>query len=166
MDSACASIIHGDDGRNDALFKAGASMAELVAGGVLEEGETTQSLWDAARTAGLQDDEIRATLKSAFARGSQNPRTTPDRPGGHQQARRQTPPPGRQASPDQDEKAKRAALVAQQVCRMAGPSPGTDQYSIKKHLPPGTLLEIPMTLLTAIIGYHPKDPSQNKLNIS
>ncbi|MEO5349859.1 MAG: hypothetical protein H7836_09450 [Magnetococcus sp. YQC-3] len=39
---------------------------------------------------------------------------------------------------------------------MSKPSDGTTRYELRKKLPPGTLLEISMELLTATIGYRPK----------
>ncbi|MBF0400649.1 MAG: toprim domain-containing protein, partial [Magnetococcales bacterium] len=158
--AACSSILNGSEGRNVSLFKAGASIAELVAGGALDEGEATQKLWDAARAAGLQDDEIRTTLKSASARGRQNPRTPPERSWGdrHRQAPRQTLPSGQhnmhrhtQTDTQADSKAlDRMQAVAQGVVSMNHPT--ARSYLINRGME-AILNDLPDP---AVIGFHPK----------
>jgi hypothetical protein len=60
--------------RNATLFREGVSLAELVAGEVLEEQRVRRELAVAARRVGLRSFEIRMTLASAFRRGLRRPR--------------------------------------------------------------------------------------------
>jgi hypothetical protein len=60
--------------RNATLFREAVSLAELVAGEVLDEDRVRRALAAAARQAGLRSFEIRMTLASAFRRGVRNPR--------------------------------------------------------------------------------------------
>jgi len=60
--------------RNATLFREAVSLAELVAGEVLEERRVWRELVLAARRTGLRSFEIRLTLASAFRRGSTRPR--------------------------------------------------------------------------------------------
>jgi hypothetical protein len=60
--------------RNATLFREAVSLAELVAGEVLDEQRVRRELAGAARQAGLRSFEIRMTLASAFRRGLQRPR--------------------------------------------------------------------------------------------
>ena len=109
-------------GRNVALNTAAFRAGQLVGGNVLGRGTAEQALVEAARSVGVPDHESASTIKSGLNSGMREPRRPEELQsgGGHQQARRQTPPPGRQPSPDQADKARRAALIAQQVCRMRG----------------------------------------------
>ena len=65
--------------RNDQLFKSTASLAELVAGGVLGQQEVESAMRLAAERCGLSAKEITATLRSAFEKGSKQPRGVPDK---------------------------------------------------------------------------------------
>jgi hypothetical protein len=60
--------------RNATLFREAVSLAELVAGDVLDEEHVWCELASAARQAGLRSFEIRMTLASAFRRGLRRPR--------------------------------------------------------------------------------------------
>ncbi len=60
--------------RNATLFREAVSLAELVAGEVLDERRVWRELAAAARQAGLRSFEIRMTLVSAFRRGLTRPR--------------------------------------------------------------------------------------------
>ncbi len=66
--------------RNDTLNRAGFSLAQLVATGHLEHDAVHQQLFGAARSAGLEDGEIAATLRSSLTAGVQQPRDVPERP--------------------------------------------------------------------------------------
>lgn len=61
--------------RNNTLFKATASLAGLVAGGMLEEHEVKQALEQTALSIGLKRHEIQATINSGFDTGTKTPRT-------------------------------------------------------------------------------------------
>jgi hypothetical protein len=63
--------------RNDTLNSEAFGIAQLVPNGMLDEGEARETLAEAARTAGLVDDEISRTLDSAFTAGMQQPRELP-----------------------------------------------------------------------------------------
>ncbi len=63
--------------RNGTLNTEAFGIAQLVAGGELEHAPTWEALATAARTAGLVDTEIHATLTSAFAAGAREPRRAP-----------------------------------------------------------------------------------------
>jgi hypothetical protein len=60
--------------RNNQLFKSAAALAELVAAGSLSRGNVEEALATAAKSAGLEDAEIAATIKSGFNHGMQKPR--------------------------------------------------------------------------------------------
>ncbi|MBC7679987.1 MAG: AAA family ATPase, partial [Pseudorhodobacter sp.] len=66
--------------RNHALNRAGFSLGQLVAGGALAEGDALDALSSAAAAAGLDDDEITATLRSGLAGGAATPRGVPEPP--------------------------------------------------------------------------------------
>lgn len=61
--------------RNNTLFKASASLAGLVAGGMLEEHEVKQAIEQTALSIGLKPHEIRTTIESGFEAGTKTPRT-------------------------------------------------------------------------------------------
>lgn len=61
--------------RNNTLFKATASLAGFVAGGMLEEYEVKQTLEQTALSIGLKSHEIQATINSGFDTGKKTPRT-------------------------------------------------------------------------------------------
>ncbi len=60
--------------RNATLFREAVSLAELVAGEVLDKNRVWRELTAAARRVGLRAFEIRMTLASAFRRGLRSPR--------------------------------------------------------------------------------------------
>jgi hypothetical protein len=64
--------------RNNTLFTAAAALAQLIAGGVLDEDEVRTRLRQAALNAGLSEKEIRSTIGSGFKKGKQQPRSIPD----------------------------------------------------------------------------------------
>lgn len=66
--------------RNMTLFKAAANLYELVNGGALDKGDVDGALAYAARSVGLDDVEIRQTLRSAEAKTADKARTAPERP--------------------------------------------------------------------------------------
>lgn len=66
--------------RNNQLFKSAASLAGLVAGGLLIENDVRQALEQTALSIGLKPTELNATLKSGFDAGLKTPRT-PDKVG-------------------------------------------------------------------------------------
>lgn len=84
--------------RNDTLNSAAFSLAQLVAGGELQEGHVRSTLFDAAIDAGLERGEILATLDSALGAGAQKPRGAPEPDARREHRRRpfeqdsQTPP--------------------------------------------------------------------------
>lgn len=63
--------------RNEALNKSAYSLAQLVAGGHLDEQLARHRLRNAALECGLEPDEINATIESAFQGGLQSPRDLP-----------------------------------------------------------------------------------------
>lgn len=139
-------------GRNVSLNTAAFRAGQLVGGGMIDRGEVERLLSNAARSTGLSEPEIKSTIRSGINSGTASPR----HPEGTQvQQKNNRPLPGRATL----DKAARAALTAQQVCRLAGPSRGTDGYSVKKRLPPGTTLEISLTLFMGATGWHPKSKS-------
>lgn len=73
--------------RNDALFKAAASLATFVAHGVLPASEMERELEDASRSCGLARDDgigsVRSSIKSGLRKGYNNP--LPILPAGEQQ---------------------------------------------------------------------------------
>jgi hypothetical protein len=64
--------------RNQQLFKSTASLAELVAGGVLNKSEVVDALYDTALSTGLKEREVKSTINSGFRTGSTNPRRPKD----------------------------------------------------------------------------------------
>lgn len=64
--------------RNETLNAAAYSLGQLVAGGVLDQGEVESALLDAANAAGLTDGEARATIRSGMTAGEREPRTAPE----------------------------------------------------------------------------------------
>jgi hypothetical protein len=66
--------------RNHTLNAATFNLAQLIAGGALDENTVIEQLTVAAQTAGLDDDEIGATLASGLRAGKQQPRGIPERP--------------------------------------------------------------------------------------
>lgn len=66
--------------RNHSLNRAAFSLGQLVAGGALEQDEVVHALTLAAHQAGLEDDEIAATLRSGLLGGQKEPRGVPEQP--------------------------------------------------------------------------------------
>jgi len=65
--------------RNSTLNTAAFSLFQLVAGGELPEAIVTEKLTEAARTCGLDDDEIARTIASGKKGGERVPRKTPEK---------------------------------------------------------------------------------------
>lgn len=83
--SECENVAAATEGtRNDTLNRAAFNLSQLVAAGHLPHRDTWEALASAARTCGLDDDEIRTTITSGFRAGTEQPRIVPDLP----------PPPG------------------------------------------------------------------------
>ena len=61
--------------RNSVLFQVSARLGELVAGGVLDRGEATAVIYEAAQRCGLSPREVRSSLVSGFRHGAEQPRT-------------------------------------------------------------------------------------------
>jgi hypothetical protein len=79
--SECENVASAPEGtRNHALNRAAFSIAQLVAGGYLGDDDARNALRDAARSAGLTDHEIEATIGSGFRSGQQTPRVVEDKP--------------------------------------------------------------------------------------
>jgi hypothetical protein len=71
----CQAVVNAVVGeRNNQLFKSAAALAELVAAGALSREEVEAALATTAKSAGLEDAEIAATIKSGFKHGEQKPR--------------------------------------------------------------------------------------------
>lgn len=68
-----------EGGRNDALNTEAFGLAQLVHTGGISEATIRAALADAARSTGLADAEIQATLRSAISGGLQQPRSLPER---------------------------------------------------------------------------------------
>lgn len=64
--------------RNHTLNRATFSLAQLVAGGALDEQTVIEQLTTAAQTCGLDDHEIAATIASGMRSGKQQPRGIPE----------------------------------------------------------------------------------------
>lgn len=64
----------GEGGRNEQLNRSAFNLGTLIGAGILDEIEATQELTQAARAAGLDDHEIRDTLRSGIAGGKAKPR--------------------------------------------------------------------------------------------
>lgn len=76
----CSTLRAAQEGvRNTTLNTAALKLGQLVAGGNLGERETVDALTDAARTCGLGEHEITATIASGMGKGMQEPREIPDR---------------------------------------------------------------------------------------
>jgi len=80
LSDACDKILSASHGsRNSAFFRESVAILELVAGGVLDDGSTTETLFQAASQAGLPRQEAAVVLKSARRRAQRRPRR-PDEP--------------------------------------------------------------------------------------
>ena len=60
-------------GRNEALNRHAYYMGRMIGAGLLDEREAAETLYGAARSAGLEHAEIRATIHSGFLSGRKNP---------------------------------------------------------------------------------------------
>lgn len=88
-DEECEAVRTAVEGtRNDTLNTAALKLAQLVAGGELDERATRAALRDAARDSGLEPDEVDKTIASAFAAGSNEPRSAPPSTAGRKLVRR------------------------------------------------------------------------------
>ena len=67
-----------EGGRNDQLNRSAFSLGQLVGGAVLDRTEVEASLLSAARSIGLDEKEITATIRSGLADGMNRPRCVPD----------------------------------------------------------------------------------------
>lgn len=77
------SLLNAPEGnRNAALNVAAMKLAQLVAGGHLDEGEVKKRLHATAAAIGLEREEIAATIESGFSKGLTEPRHPPERPSG------------------------------------------------------------------------------------
>ena len=65
--------------RNDTLNAAAFSLGTLVGGGHLNRQEVEQALQTAAESAGLEPEEVKATVRSGLDAGTRQPRDVPDR---------------------------------------------------------------------------------------
>jgi P4 family phage/plasmid primase-like protien len=65
-------------GRNRRLNVAAYNLGQLVAAGLLERGEVERDLEAAGLACGLEEGEVRATVKSGLAAGEANPRVIPE----------------------------------------------------------------------------------------
>jgi hypothetical protein len=85
LNNACGRIATATEGsRNDTLNREAFGIAQLVAGGGIDESTARDALTNAAMAAGLRESEIRATLASAFAGGRQHPKTPATQPATNQ----------------------------------------------------------------------------------
>lgn len=69
-----------DGNRNNQLNTSAMKLAQLVAGGELDEAEVTDKLEIVARGIGLDERAIRATIASGFKKGVTEPRRAPEMP--------------------------------------------------------------------------------------
>ena len=68
--------------RNNVLNCASFSLGQLVAGGVLDEGQVRAALMAAAASVGLPEPEAASTIRSGMTAGAKEPRTVPGQAGG------------------------------------------------------------------------------------
>lgn len=81
LDDECHKVGSATEGtRNDTLNIAAFSLGQLVAAGHLHRQDVEDNLTAAARTAGLPDHEITATLRSGLNKGQEHPRIVPEQP--------------------------------------------------------------------------------------
>ncbi len=74
LDRACRAVVGAaPGGRNAALNRAAFSVGRWVGAGLLHERDAAAALYDAARSAGLGDPEIRGTLRSGLLAGARRP---------------------------------------------------------------------------------------------
>lgn len=97
--NAVVNAVEGE--RNSTLNRAAFSLAQIVAGGGLDETMVRNRLLGAALTAGLRQDEALKTIASGFAAGLQQPRSPKERPApAGQRSQRQRPHEGDEAEDD------------------------------------------------------------------
>lgn len=78
LDRQVERVMEAENGtRNNVLNDATYGIAQLVAGGELDEDHAMKALFEAALKAGLGEFETAQTMKSAAAAGSQHPRRAP-----------------------------------------------------------------------------------------
>lgn len=76
LEYECDALTHTPEGgRNDQLNRAAYKLGSLVSAGHLDKHELLERLWNAARTAGLPDNEIRRVIGRAARDGAATPRT-------------------------------------------------------------------------------------------
>jgi putative DNA primase/helicase len=80
-----------EGGRNNALNTAAFNLAQLVGGGVLEQGLVEEELGRVAAAIGLAETETRLTIASGMAAGAASPRRAPERREPAARARRARP---------------------------------------------------------------------------
>lgn len=69
-----------EGGRNEQLNKSAFSLGQLIAAGLLDESEVIEQLYIVARSIGLTEQEIKATIKSGIGDGKGHPRIVPNAP--------------------------------------------------------------------------------------
>jgi hypothetical protein len=67
-----------EGGRNDALNRAAFALAQLAAGGELDEERAKDELMEQALRIGLEPEESKATIASGWSSGEQEPRQAPE----------------------------------------------------------------------------------------
>lgn len=84
-------VVNASEGeRNNTLNRAAFSLAQIVAGGGLDETEVRTRLLGAAITSGLHQDEALKTIQSGFSAGLQQPRGPKERTADQRQTRQRT----------------------------------------------------------------------------
>ena len=79
VERECGAIATAQDGvRNETLNRAAFSLGQLVAGGLVDEGEVSARLLAAALASGLPRQEAEKTIASGLTAGLQEPRTMPE----------------------------------------------------------------------------------------
>ncbi len=80
LEEECRAIAEARDGeRNIKLNSSAFSVAQLVAGGEIPEGEAYREVLRAALACGMKEREAKATIASAFKGGMKEPRSAPPR---------------------------------------------------------------------------------------
>lgn len=69
-----------EGGRNEQLNKSAFSLGQLVAAGLLSESEVGDKLLSVGLAIGLEEREVRATIRSGLASGEKQPRVVPEEP--------------------------------------------------------------------------------------
>src|SRR5262249_36309881 len=90
LESEASRVLLATEGeRNAQLNRSAFALGQLVAGGALERWDVEATLERAATGAGLDRQEIKATIRSGIEAGMKEPRTAPERP--HQGRSRTAP---------------------------------------------------------------------------